>query len=103
MEVASTPLYVRGLNKKNYFSQLVQADKFPPLDKSAQLDRRSCRVENASHWFTKAKIRHEPLEGTSACISREETSALHIAYVSFFEDFLHSYDSTTIKQGPFPT
>ena len=45
-------------------------------------------------FFKQLKIRHK---------SREGTSALHIVYVSFVKDFLHSYDSTTITQGPFPT
>ena len=36
-----------------YFSQLAY-------------ERTSCRVENASHLCTKAKIRQEPREGTSA-------------------------------------
>ena len=48
---------VDQIRVKKYFSQLVLVDKL------SRLDGQSCRVENASHLFTKAKIRHKPREG----------------------------------------
>ena len=51
---------VDKIRVKKYVSQLVRVDKL------SRLDGQSCRVENAPHLFTNAKIRHEPREGTSA-------------------------------------
>ena len=58
--LTSTSNTVDRIRVKKYFSQPVRVDKL------SRLDGQSCRVKNASHLFTKAKIRHEPHEGTSA-------------------------------------
>ena len=80
-----------------YFSQLVRADKLSRLDIHEVVEWKMHLINE----FTKEKIRHEPLEGTSALYTvyasffffkakiRHEplggTSALCIVYASFFK------------------
>ena len=60
------------IRAEKYFSQLVRPDKFSRLDIYEVAERKMHLINE----FTKAKIRHEPLEGTSA---------LYTMYASFFK------------------
>ena len=129
------PNTVDKIRVEKYFSQLVGADKLSSgkcislvdwgrhlscrvvrMDKLSRLDRQSCRGENASHLFTKAKIRREPRKGTSALHTvyasfftqrsghkpLEEISARHIVYASFFNqrsDVSHAKEQACYTPG----
>ena len=82
------------IRAEKYFSQLVRADKLSRLDIYEVVEWKMYLINE----FTKAKIGHEPLEGTSA---------LYTMYASFFKqrsDISYAkqarYTSFLITDGP---
>ena len=62
------------IRAEKYFSQLVRADKLSRLNMHGVVEGKMHLINEL--MITKAKIRHEPLEGTSA---------LYTVYASFFK------------------
>ena len=65
---------VKTIRAEKYFSQLVRADKLSRLNMHGVVEGKMHLINEL--MITKAKIRHEPLEGTSA---------LYTVYASFFK------------------
>ena len=75
------------IRAEKYFSQLVRADKLSRLDIYGVVE---WKMHLINEHFTKAEIRHEPLEGTSA---------LYTVYASFFKQ---RSDISYAKQARYP-